>query len=464
MAVTEVPVSSSLQGAPDTEHAVPVAVRRSEQAWRQLGLRIRSITPSGLARFVLALGAIGVVGWLFASAWRELLPFQLGLALAYITLPLVNWLDRFMPRGLAATTVVLIELLSAVLFFGLLVPPVVGDLAQLAATLSSTFDPREVVAQLRERLAALPEPARDLVADAARQASDGVRGNVAGYVQQAGGLALAGILGAFTTLGAILGFTAIPTWLVSVLTSQRVGERALTRSLPDWMRDDFLAVMHILDRTLGTYLRGQFASSLAVGVATYVGLVALQHLIWPELKYPLLLAMIAAVLNLIPTLGPILATIPAVLLAALVGPDAAVTVLGLYVLIQQLEGMFIQPMIARRTVDIHPVILVVLLVLLSQFGFIWVLLGAPLAVSARDLFRYAYGRLSDPPRPAGVMPDSPRWNAYGRSTAPHGVTAARAARMSAGALPAEIVALAAARRTRRGSTSLPNSRMSDVSS
>jgi len=121
-------------------------------------------------------------------------------------------------------------------------------------------------------------------------------------------------------------------------------------------------------------------------------------------------------------------------------------------------------MIARRTVDIHPAILVVLLVLLSQFGFIWVLLGAPLAVSARDLFRYAYGRLSDPPRPAGVMPDSPRWISFGRSTTPHAATAVGAGRMSTGTLPVEIVALAATRRMRRASTPPPISRMSDVNS
>ena len=40
----------------------------------------------------------------------------------------------------------------------------------------------------------------------------------------------------------------------------------------------------------------------------------------------------------------------------------------------------------------------------SQFGFIWVLLAAPLAVAVRDLYRYAYGRVSDPPRPAGLLP------------------------------------------------------------
>jgi hypothetical protein len=65
-------------------------------------------------------------------------------------------------------------------------------------------------------------------------------------------------------------------------------------------------------------------------------------------------------------------------------------------------------LVADRYIDIHPAIFVILLVLLSQFGFFWVLVAAPLSIVLRDLFVYAYGRLSDPPRPAGVAPGERR--------------------------------------------------------
>lgn len=45
-----------------------------------------------------------------------------------------------------------------------------------------------------------------------------------------------------------------------------------------------------------------------------------------------------------------------------------------------------------------------LLIILSQFGPLWIILAAPLAAVVRDLFRYAYSRLDDPPRPAGFLP------------------------------------------------------------
>jgi predicted PurR-regulated permease PerM len=400
------------------------------------------------------MGGLGVLVWLFASAWVDLVPFQVGFALAYITLPLVDWLDHFMPRGLAAAAVVLIELLSVGLFFGLLIPPVAGQVAFLGSELTTSFDPRALVAQLGERIQALPEPAREAVLQVTRQAVGTVRDNLALYLQQAASLTLAGTLSLFATLGFVLGFLAIPTWVMAVLTDQQRGQRTLDRLLPSWLRGDFWSIMQILDRTLGTYLRGQVMASLAVGAATYVGLILLQQLFWSEIQYALLLAMIAAVLNLIPTLGPIVATIPAVLLGAFIAPEAAAAILGLYVLVQWLEGTLIQPMIMRGSVAIHPALLVVVLVALSQFGFLWVLLGAPLAVAARDLFRYVYGRLGDPPRPPGLLPDQPPPRAS--ATIP-GRLVVNARRIPVAALPGGMLGITTIRRRRGISSSASRS-------
>src|SRR3954451_6625507 len=70
-----------------------VSADRSRARWERLKLRLLSITPSGLARGLLVLGAAATAVWLLASAWLALVPFQVGLALAYMTLPLVNRLD-----------------------------------------------------------------------------------------------------------------------------------------------------------------------------------------------------------------------------------------------------------------------------------------------------------------------------------------------------------------------------------
>jgi hypothetical protein len=63
--------------------------------------------------------------------------------------------------------------------------------------------------------------------------------------------------------------------------------------------------------------------------------------------------------------------------------------------------------IENRLIQIHPAILLVVIVALSELGFVWILVAAPVISILTNLFRYVYGRLSDPPVPAGVLPGQP---------------------------------------------------------
>ena len=73
----------------------------------------------------------------------------------------------------------------------------------------------------------------------------------------------------------------------------------------------------------------------------------------------------------------------------------------LYVVIRQIENAVLVPRVTGTTLHIHPAILMIVLVALSQLGIVWAILAAPLSALARDLFRYVYERFAEPPRPAG---------------------------------------------------------------
>ena len=73
------------------------AARDGQLAWRRLGLRLRSVTPAGVARLLLVTVAASVIAWLVWNSWFALLPFQVGIVVAYIMLPAVNWLNRWRP-------------------------------------------------------------------------------------------------------------------------------------------------------------------------------------------------------------------------------------------------------------------------------------------------------------------------------------------------------------------------------
>ncbi|HET8785683.1 MAG TPA: hypothetical protein VFM38_08620, partial [Candidatus Limnocylindrales bacterium] len=76
------------------------------------------------------------------------------------------------------------------------------------------------------------------------------------------------------TLGAVLGLIVLPTWMLSVMSEQRRGRLAIDRELAPWLRRDLWAIVAIIDRAVGSYLRGYVVAAGLVGLLTYFGLVA----------------------------------------------------------------------------------------------------------------------------------------------------------------------------------------------
>jgi predicted PurR-regulated permease PerM len=174
--------------------------------------------------------------------------------------------------------------------------------------------------------------------------------------------------------------------------------------MPEWMRDDFWALVRIVDRTFRAFIDGQLMLGIIVGVLVYLGLALLEALGADIADYKLLVALFAGIMQLIPSVGPIVTGVVFFVGGALIDIEAALILLALFVLIEQLVGRFVAPHLERRYIVIHPAILVVSIVALSEFGIFWILLAAPLTAIIRDIFRYVYGRFGDPPLPAGVLP------------------------------------------------------------
>ena len=115
-----------------------------------------------------------------------------------------------------------------------------------------------------------------------------------------------------------------------------------------------------LERRLGRWVRGQLFSMTLIGILTYIGLLVL------NIEFALPLAILAALLEIIPNFGPILSAIPAIVIALATNPAVALGVTALYVVIQQVGAQLITPNIMRHAVGFNP--LIVLIALLSGFS------------------------------------------------------------------------------------------------
>ncbi len=364
------------------------------------------------ARWLLVAVSLYLVGWLVSHAGSAITPFIFGGVLAYLFLPLVNFFERWMPRWLAILAVYLLTFGAIVAAVAFVVPPLIAQIADLIRALPdiSTIqrEANRLIDEYEQLLASLP-PAlqaevQSAIASAMEQGLSTLRTNFISYLQSIGQFLINSILSVVNTVTFLLGFFLVPFWLFYVLMDQRAGRDYLNTIIHPRLRADFWAMVTIIDHDLSGYLRGQLILGTSVGLASWIGLTAL-NMAGLKVPYTVLLAVVAGVTELVPVIGPIIGAIPAILLGLADSPTTALAVTILYIAIQQLENHILVPRIIGESVGVHPAILMVVLVVCSQvFGLLGAILSAPLSAMARDLFLYLYGRLSDPPSPAGVLP------------------------------------------------------------
>jgi len=193
------------------------------------------------------------------------------------------------------------------------------------------------------------------------------------------GLFFGGVIGALGNVVIIL-FVGI-----YFAASPHLYTNGFIKLVPQAKRPRARQVMKKMGDTLGSWLLGKSISMLIVGVATSVGLGLL------GVPLGLLLGIIAGLLDFVPYLGPILAGIPAVLIAFSISPDLALYTILLFTGVQLVEGYLLQPLIESRAVDLPPALTIVMqLVFGTLFGFAGVALATPLAAALKVLVQMLY--------------------------------------------------------------------------
>lgn len=191
--------------------------------------------------------------------------------------------------------------------------------------------------------------------------------------------------GALTTLSAFFGGVASFV-LIFVF--------AIYFSVQETGVDDFLRIVtpvrhqvYVLNlwkrsqEKIGKWMQGQIVLAVIVGILSYLGLMIL------GVPYALLLAVLAAICELIPIFGQIIAAVPAIAIAFTHGGlTEALLVLGLYLVIQQFESHLIYPIVVKKVVGIPPLLVILaLLVGYKMLGFLGVLISVPVAGAIQEL-------------------------------------------------------------------------------
>lgn len=216
----------------------------------------------------------------------------------------------------------------------------------------------------------------------------------------------------FGTVSGAVG-TIFITFLISIFMSadsSKIQEK-MSRQLPAAYKDEISTLGRRIYDVWWKYIQGQVTLGFVIFLITWI----LGALI--GLPGAFALAVIAGVLEFIPNLGPLLAAVPAVLVALLQGSQTLevsnltffIIVLVMYVLIQQLENNLIVPKVLGDALDFPPVVVVIgVLVGFSVAGILGSLLAIPFMATGRELVAYAYAKIlmRDPFPPPDAQEES----------------------------------------------------------
>ncbi len=160
--------------------------------------------------------------------------------------------------------------------------------------------------------------------------------------------------------------------------------------LPPKFRKDADQILKNMDTQVGSYIQGQIIVATCIGLLLFIGYLII------GLDYAITLAIIAAVTSVIPYLGPMIAIIPAIIIALVESPFMLVKLAIVWAAVQFLEGNLISPNIMGRTMKIHPLtIIVVLLIAGNLFGIIGVILGIPGYAILKVFVTYLYDKFRE---------------------------------------------------------------------
>jgi predicted PurR-regulated permease PerM len=165
------------------------------------------------------------------------------------------------------------------------------------------------------------------------------------------------------------------------LLERRHAEAILTDLFGSSIGKQITDILRRIEHRLGAWVRGELLLMSFIGIMTYVGLVLL------KVEYALPLAILAAILEIVPMIGPIISGVPAVLVGLAMSPVLALSVAALYLVVQQLENNIFVPLVMKRSVGLSPFVTILSLMIGGRLGgVIGSILAVPVLLVIQVLF------------------------------------------------------------------------------
>ncbi len=288
--------------------------------------------------------------------------------------------EKKIPRVIGASILFLALLATIGIFFYIIIPPLTKEMGQLTTQFPAYINNLNIdystisEQQIDDRLAG---PIQEVLIEASK------------FLKDATAAVFSGI---FEVLGSLVSIILIAVISFYLVIEKKGIEKFVKAVIPHNFQPRALKVIKKIEVKLGKWFIGQLFLGVIIGLMTYVALSIL------GVPYAIVLAVIAGFMELIPYLGPVLASIPAIIIAFTVSPFLALLTLIVYFLIQEIENYVLVPKVMEKSVGLHPVIIIIALLIGAQFaGIIGVILSVPVATIVSIILEDLYGNKKTTP-------------------------------------------------------------------
>ncbi|MDQ2936575.1 MAG: AI-2E family transporter [Acidobacteriota bacterium] len=322
-----------------------------------------------------------VLYFLYVIGSVALIPVLASFALAYLLNPVVSQGEKYgLSRPIAAALALLLVTLAVVAFLAFIIPDLWEQSTNAVQKILRNFTP-ENAARQRETLRRY-SPALDRMGG--RRIEQFLR-NPAEAIGSPGLLAAGGLSSFLSTAVASLDLLIVPFFVFYILIDFGTWRDSMEDLIPPRFRDTFSRLFDEVGRILAAYVRGQLLIALCMAVLYAIGFFALGVPAWAGL------AALAGLLNAIPYVGTILGLglAGAFTLADGGGLWRIAGIVGVFVIVQSIEGYILTPRILGKRLSLHPMaVFLGLLIGGKLFGLLGVILAVPTIAVAKVFLKF----------------------------------------------------------------------------
>ncbi len=319
--------------------------------------------------FLILLG-IAFLIFLFPYIKDVLILVIIAWLLSVLLSPLVNFLEHKDLRRSLAILIVMVLIIAVVGFsFSLIIPGIIRAVESLTSNLQSG-----AISEVSVKIEAFFEKNFNN-AELAR--------NVTEKFNEIG-VKLLGSLGTFfKSVGSFLSsMVIIPFITFFLIKDGRRFNRAFISKVPNKYFELSLNILHKVGNQTGKYIQGQAIDALIVGMLSVLGLFIINLAFHNPIPYFIFIGMLAGIANLIPYIGPIVGAVPALVLALFSNPQnlgmVLLWIVIVFVIVQAIDNAIISPMVVSKSVNMHPLTVVVVVIIGGNIaGLIGMLFAVP---------------------------------------------------------------------------------------